>query len=148
MLCTGNFYPEWIEEKPPFPFNELIFVLCSILQIIFTIFIGWAKFKWKSNENHNLSANQKNSTNFGGMVTTWITLFIILYATVSVIAQNQTSPWKLREYPWKILVLNHQMFSPTIVPLAANILFFFRNKKLRIAAKRIFMPVRIHTVNV
>ena len=105
-----------------------------------------AKIKWKQNENQSLPTSQQNSINFGGMITTWIAIVLTAYGIGSVVAMNKTLPLELNEFPGKILVLNHQIFTPGVVNLTMFAMFYGKNKRFRQAVKRIIFPEKIHPV--
>lgn len=125
LICTGCFYEEWINEKPPMADTGIIIsFVCIVMHFILSIPIWIAKVKMNRKEPVS------KGTTFGSFLSSWIILGIGIIICITLAMMNKTYPVDLNVYPFNLLVLNLHLFLPIAVCLTLNFTFYYRNKSL------------------
>ena len=109
---------------------------CFALHLILSLPIWITKLKWfRIKQKNVLPVNQQKGINFGGLLTSWTHMIMLVYAMISLIILNTTDPVKLNYFPYNLIVYNFQIFGPSLYYVVLSTLFFSRNKSLKKFAK-------------
>ena len=125
-------------EREPLHINNYICVVCFVLHLILSLPIWITKLKWFRIKQRNvLPVNQQESINFGGLLTSWTNMIMLVYAMISIVSLNTTDPVKLNGFPYNLIVYNSQILVPSLYYVVLSTLFFSKNKTMKKFAKRL-----------
>jgi hypothetical protein len=125
-------------ERKPLHINNYICVVCFVLHLILSLPIWITKLKWFRIKQRNvLPVNQQESINFGGLLTSWTNMIMLVYAMISIVSLNTTDPVKLNGFPYNLIVYNSQILVPSLYYVVLSTLFFSKNKTMKKFAKRL-----------
>ena len=111
---------------------------CFALHLILSLPIWITKLKWFRIKQRNvLPVNQQESINFGGLLTSWTNMIMLVYAMISIVSLNTTDPVKLNGFPYNLIVYNSQILVPSLYYVVLSTLFFSKNKTMKKFAKRL-----------
>ena len=138
LICSGQYYEDWPLERKPLHINNYISAGCFVLHLILSLPIWITKLKWfRIKQKTVLPVNQQGSINFGGLLTSWTNMIMLVYATISIIELNKTEPVKLNVFPYNLIVYNSQILVPSLYYVVLSTLFFSKNKTTKKFAKRL-----------
>ena len=144
LICSGQYYENWPLETEPLHINNYIGAGCFALHLILSVPVWITKLKWfRIKQKNVLPVNQQESINFGGLLTSWTHMIMLVYAMISLIILNTTDPVKLNYFPYNLIVYNFQIFGPSLYYVVLSTLFFSRKKSLKMYAKRLLFKNNI-----
>ena len=148
LICSGEYYENWPLEKDPLHINNYICVVCFALHLILSLPIWITKLKWfRIKQKNVLPVNQQESINFGGLLTSWTNMIMLVYAMISIVLLNKSDPVKLNHFPYNLIVYNSQILNPSLYYVVLSTLFFSKNKTMKMFAKRmLFKNNRIENI--
>ena len=118
--------------------NNYIGAGCFTLHLILSLPIWITKLKWfRIKQKNVLPVNQQKSIDFGGLLTSWTNMIMLVYAMISLIILNTTDPVELNDFPYNLIVYNFQILGPSFYYVVLSTLFFSRSTSLKIFAKRL-----------
>ena len=139
MICSGEYYEDWPLERKPLHINNYICVICFVLHLILSLPIWITKLKWfRIKQKNFLPVNQQESINFGGLLTSWTNMIMLVYAMISIVSLNATNPVILNSFPYNLIVYNSQILVPSLYYVVLSTLFFSKNKTMKMFVKRLF----------
>ena len=120
--------------------NNYIGAGCFVLHLILSLPIWITKLKWfRIKQKNVLPVNQQESINFGGLLTSWTNMIMLVYAMISIIVLNNTEPVKLNVFPYNLIVYNSQILVPSLYYVVLSTLFFSKNKTMKKFVKRLLI---------
>ena len=148
MICSGEYYENWPLERKPLHINNYIGAGCFVLHLILSLPIWITKLKWFRIKQKNAPpVNQQGSINFGGLLTSWTNMIMLVYAMISIISLNKSDPVKLNHFPYNLIVYNSQILVPSLYYVVLSTLFFSKNETMNMFAKRLlFKNNRIENI--
>ena len=143
LLCAGEFYEQWMNEKPKLPIYAFFYAGGFILTLIMSVFIFIAKKFWQRNDQHiNLGIQiKKQIKDFGGLKTSWVCCIPAGMSVLVLTKINKFHPFELNEYPNSLYIYYVHILNPTLIVLPLVIFHFSRDKELRRAAKSTICPM-------
>ena len=140
LICSGQYYEDWPLERKPLHINNYIGAGCFVLHLILSLPIWITKLKWfRIKQKNVLPVNQQESINFGGLLTSWTNMIMLVYAMISIIVLNNTEPVKLNVFPYNLIVYNSQILVPSLYYVVLSTLFFSKNKTMKKFVKRLLI---------
>lgn len=125
LICTGHYYKEWNEESDTIQTASIIVIMSSLCHLLLSIPIAISKRRLKMASNH------QNMINFGGMMTSWIGMSLLVIAIFLLSTLNATNPEDLNEFPNNLLVHGLYFVIPIMAIFTLNLMFFARSQSLR-----------------
>lgn len=127
VICTGQYYKEWIDEEEDAYQTYLFFTIgCLFIYLILTIAIAVGKFKF------SVSVHQGQGITLGGMFEFLLTMVMLMLGLASIsVLNNIQDPLILNQYPNYLLLYYIYIFLPFLSVVILCLLFYGKNKALR-----------------
>ena len=132
MICSGEFYEKWKEEKDQIPAGLLISIGVVILYIVLNLIIVKHKNPPQRHSNH-----QNPGINFGDWKILWFGMSILLSHGYFSFKLSSTEPQLLNQSPNKYLVYIIHGLYPALVSTTLAVVNIYKSKQMRKTAKNL-----------
>ena len=118
-----------------------VFVL---LHIILSIIIAIYKYRWfrkvkkRSEEDQTGVKSQSKDINLGGLLTTFVIMFLAIFDATAINTMNTTPPKMLNQFPYNLRICLLHGFFPVSASFIVAAIIFAQSEALRRALLAVF----------